>query len=80
MAGLHPPYEFNGFRLDPAGHELSRAGEPIALEPKAFDVLGELVAHAGELCSRDVLLDSVWGHRHVTPGVLTRAEAKAPGG
>lgn len=76
MAGLHPPYEFNGFRLDPVGHELSRAGEPIALEPKAFDVLGELVAHAGELCSRDVLLDSVWGHRHVTPGVLNRSIAQ----
>ena len=38
--------------------------------------LMELLAHPGELVSRDHLLDVVWGHRHVTPGVLTRAIAQ----
>lgn len=76
MADSQHPYEFDGFRLDPVGHELRRAGVPIALEPKAFDVLGELVAHAGVLRSRDELLDAVWGHRHVTPGVLNRSIAQ----
>ncbi|TWI10228.1 TPR end-of-group domain-containing protein [Aerolutibacter ruishenii] len=70
------PYEFGDFRLDPVGHELRRGGVPVALEPKAFDVLGELLAHAGALRSRDELLDAVWGHRHVTPGVLNRSIAQ----
>jgi adenylate cyclase len=76
MTGSQTPYEFDGFRLDPVGHELRRGGVPIALEPKAFDVLGELLAHAGALRSRDDLLDAVWGHRHVTPGVLNRSIAQ----
>ena len=76
MTGSGHRYEFDGFRLDPVGHELRRAGVPVALEPKAFGVLGELVAHAGALRSRDELLDAVWGHRHVTPGVLNRSIAQ----
>jgi len=76
VAGSQTPYAFDDFRLDPVGHELRRGGVPIALEPKAFDVLGELLAHAGALRSRDDLLDAVWGHRHVTPGVLNRSIAQ----
>ncbi|GAB3752735.1 hypothetical protein GCM10028795_22310 [Lysobacter olei] len=76
VPGSQTPYAFGDFRLDPIGHELRRSGVPVALEPKAFDVLGELLAHAGALRSRDELLDAVWGHRHVTPGVLNRSIAQ----
>lgn len=69
-------YRFGGIVLDAAAHTLTRDGQPQALEPKAFAVLLELVGHAGELVGRDQLLDAVWGHRHVTPGVLTRAIAQ----
>lgn len=69
-------YRFGGIVLDAAAHVLTRDGQPQALEPKVFAVLLELVRHAGELVSRDQLLDAVWGHRHVTPGVLTRAIAQ----
>ncbi|MGV8959498.1 MAG: winged helix-turn-helix domain-containing protein [Stenotrophomonas sp.] len=55
---------------------MSRDGQPYSLEPKAFAVLLLLLRHAGELVERDQLLDAVWGHRHVTPGVLTRAIAQ----
>ncbi|MET0892677.1 MAG: winged helix-turn-helix domain-containing protein, partial [Pseudoxanthomonas sp.] len=70
MPGSRITYAFDGFCLDTSGHELSRDGVPITLEPKAFEVLTALLAHAGELMVRDALLDLVWGHRHVTPGVL----------
>lgn len=66
-------YAFDGFRLDALSHQLRRDGVAIALEPKTFDVLGELLTHAGALVARDDLLDAVWGHRHVTPGVLNRS-------
>jgi DNA-binding winged helix-turn-helix (wHTH) protein len=42
------------------------------LEPKAFAVLLELLNHAGSVVTRDELLDRIWGHRAVTPNVLSR--------
>jgi TolB-like protein/DNA-binding winged helix-turn-helix (wHTH) protein/Flp pilus assembly protein TadD len=70
------PYRFADVVVDPAAHILSRAGVPQPVEPKAFAVLLALLQHPGELIGRDDLLDQVWGHRHVTPGVLTRAIAQ----
>lgn len=69
-------YRFGPFLLDAAAYSLSREGIPQPVEPKALAVLLHLLRHAGELVRHDVLLDSVWGHRHVTPGVLTRVIAQ----
>src|SRR5688572_13373462 len=69
-------YRFGDVVVDEAAHTLLRAGEPQAVEPKAFAVLLALLRRRGELIGRDDLLDQVWGHRHVTPGVLTRAIAQ----
>ncbi|MCC8364587.1 winged helix-turn-helix domain-containing protein [Lysobacter sp. A6] len=65
-------YRFEGGELDGARHRLVVDGRPVELEPKAFAVLQDLLAHAGQMRSRDELLDAVWGHRHVTPAVLNR--------
>ena len=70
------PYRFDEIVVDPAAHAVLRAGAAQPLEPKAFAVLLALLRHPGELVGRDELLDQVWGHRHVTPGVLTRAIAQ----
>ena len=69
-------YRFDGIVVDAVAHTLSRDGHFHSLEPKAFAVLLLLLRHADELLVRDQLLDAVWGHRHVTPGVLTRAIAQ----
>ncbi|BDU15952.1 tetratricopeptide repeat protein [Lysobacter auxotrophicus] len=69
-------YRFGDILVDAAAHTLSRAGTEQTVEPKAFSVLLILLRHAGELVGRDDLLDQVWGHRHVTPGVLTRVIAQ----
>ena len=69
-------YRFGPFVVDSSAYTLTRDGEPQALEPKAFAVLLHLLRHAGELVRHDELLDAVWGHRHVTAGVLTRAVAQ----
>jgi DNA-binding winged helix-turn-helix (wHTH) protein/tetratricopeptide (TPR) repeat protein len=65
-------YRFERGELDGARHRLQVDGHPVELEPKAFAVLEDLLAHAGTMRSRDELLDAVWGHRHVTPAVLNR--------
>lgn len=75
-SGGATPYRFDDIVVDPAAHSLLRAGMPQPVEPKAFAVLLALLQRPGELIGRDDLLDLVWGHRHVTPGVLTRVIAQ----
>ena len=58
--------------IDFAGHRLLRDGVEQPLEPKAFAVLALLAGEPGRVFTRDEILDAVWGHRHVTPGVLNR--------
>jgi two-component system OmpR family response regulator len=40
---------------------VTRAGKPVELKPKEFDLLAFLVAHPMQVFSRDILLDRVWG-------------------
>ncbi|ODU73081.1 MAG: hypothetical protein BGP10_17590 [Rhodanobacter sp. 68-29] len=63
---------FDEVEIDLDGRRVSVGGRDVALEPKAFDVLALLAQSPGKAFSRDELLDAVWGHRHVTPGVLNR--------
>lgn len=63
---------FDDVVIDFPGRRLLRAGQAQPLEPKAFGVLALLAGTPGQAFSRDEILDAVWGHRHVTPGVLNR--------
>lgn len=58
--------------IDVAGRRLLRNGVEQPLEPKAFAVLALLASKPGHVFTRDEILDAVWEHRHVTPGVLNR--------
>jgi TolB-like protein/DNA-binding winged helix-turn-helix (wHTH) protein len=59
MQALHL-YEFGEFQLDAAERCLLRAGEPVALTPKAFDTLLLLVSRSGHIVEKDELLKEVW--------------------
>lgn len=63
---------FDDVVIDFAGRRLLRGGTEQPLEPKAFAVLSLLAGAPGQVFARDDILDAVWGHRHVTPGVLNR--------
>ena len=63
---------FDAVEIDCAGRRLFVAGSDMPLEPKAFAVLHLLASQPGKAFTRDDILDAVWGHRHVTPGVLNR--------
>lgn len=66
------PLSFDGAEIDFAGRRLLRDGVEQPLEPKAFAVLALLAGTPGRVFTRDEILDAVWGHRHITPGVLNR--------
>jgi len=66
-------YHFSDYELDIARHLLSRGGEPIHVEPRAFDLLCHLVVHRDRVVPKNELLDEVWGNRFVTEAALTTA-------
>lgn len=51
---------FHGFDLDYANRVLRRAGEPLPLPGKAFDVLCFLLENRGRLVSKNEIIDAVW--------------------
>jgi DNA-binding winged helix-turn-helix (wHTH) protein len=53
-------YRFGPFRLLPHARRLERDGHPIALTPKAFDLLLALVSHRERALSKDEILSLVW--------------------
>jgi non-specific serine/threonine protein kinase len=57
-------FELGPFRLDADAALLTRDGALTPLGPRAIQVLGTLVAHAGEYVSKSKLLDTAW------PGVV----------
>lgn len=48
--------------IDLAGRTVTRAGSPVPLTRTEFDLLAELASHSGQVLTRDVLLDRVWGY------------------
>ena len=61
---------FGPFRLDSATGQLRRGDVVVPLPPKAFTVLEHLVAHAGQLVTKDDLLALAWADVHVGDGAL----------
>jgi DNA-binding response OmpR family regulator len=47
--------------MDPASHEVQRAGRPIHLTPTEFHVLEVLLDNAGHVVARKELLRAAWG-------------------
>src|SRR5262247_3044280 len=65
-----PQWRFADFRLDPDNACLWRGTQPIALTPKAFDVLHYLITHADRLVTKDTLLDAVWPEKAISDAVV----------
>jgi two-component system alkaline phosphatase synthesis response regulator PhoP len=53
---------FGDVRIRLRGRQVFRAGREVALTRKEFDLLVYLLAHRGEVVTRDRLLDEVWGY------------------
>jgi two-component system response regulator RegX3 len=48
-------------QVDLPGHRVLRDGRPIALKPRAFQLLAFFLGNPGRVFSRDQLLERVWG-------------------
>ena len=53
--------QFGNLELDLIRREVRLDGSPLALKPKEFDLLLFLARHRGQVLSRDLILERVWG-------------------
>ena len=63
--------EFGQFQIDCNNKQLLHDGQPVALTPKAFAVLFELIQADGNLVTKQTLMDRVWKGTVVTDAALT---------
>jgi len=54
--------ELGTLRIDVDGRTVSRDGQDIALTRTEFDLLVELAQRPGQVLTREVLLDRIWGY------------------
>lgn len=66
---------FADFRLDADRRELLRADEPVAIEPRTFDLLLYLIENRHRAIGKDELQDAVWG-TVVSDTAMTQAVMK----
>ena len=60
---------FGDIEVDPVARRVRKAGLEVALRPKEYDLLLELLRHRGEVRSRLDLMQVVWGY---SSAVITR--------
>jgi two-component system alkaline phosphatase synthesis response regulator PhoP len=62
-------FRFGDVTVDPARRTVTRAGLPVPLRPKEYDLLGALLRRQGRVVGRAELLREVWGYHE---SVLSR--------
>ena len=70
-------YSFANCALDTGLYELRRAGEAVALEPLALNVLTYLVQHRDHTVSKDELIERLWSRQYMGDSSLVQSVVKA---
>jgi DNA-binding winged helix-turn-helix (wHTH) protein/Flp pilus assembly protein TadD len=66
-------YRFGTFVVDAARYRVLRDDAVLELTPKLLDLLLHLLDHAGELVTKEQLLDALWPDANVTDNALAQA-------
>src|ERR1700691_941762 len=69
-------WRFADYEFDELGWELRVKGKAVELESKPLDILLQLLLHAGEVVTKEELLESVWPDVMVVDGSLATAVSK----
>jgi DNA-binding winged helix-turn-helix (wHTH) protein/serine/threonine protein kinase len=69
-------WRFGDYEFDELARELRIKGRPVELESKPLDILLQLLLHAGEVVTKEELLESVWPNVIVVDGSLATAVSK----
>lgn len=69
-------YQFDNITVDTARFQVTKNGELLSLEPKAFSVLVLLLENRRRVVEKDELLKAIWKETFVTDNALTRVIAQ----
>src|SRR5579863_10557018 len=69
-------WRFSDYEFDELARELRCKGRPVNLESKPLHILLQLLLHAGEVVTKEELLESVWPDVMVVDGSLATAVSK----
>ena len=69
-------WRFARFEFEESSRTLRANGAPVELESKPLEVLYQLLVHAGEVVTKEELLESVWPGVSVVEGSLATAVSK----
>ena len=64
---------FGDFEADRVAYRVTRGGEALDLTPKLLDLLFFLIDRAGQLVTKEALLDGVWPGANVTENAMAQA-------
>ena len=70
-------HHFADCTLDDARLTLTRGGSAVAVEPKVFDLIHLLLRNAGDLVTRDRMVEEIWGGRIVSESAISACIAAA---
>lgn len=62
---VHQTLRYGDLVLNRETREVWRAGTPVALTPREFDLLELFLAHPRQVFSRDTILNRLWGYHYV---------------
>ncbi len=65
-------FEFDAFRVEVEERRLLRAGLPVTLASRDFDILLALIQNSGETVDKNDLMETVWENTFVEEGNLNR--------
>lgn len=66
QAAARPLISAGPLRIDVAAHSVTLSGETLSLTAREFDLLLFLARNAGQVFTREQLLDQVWGYNFVS--------------
>lgn len=64
-------YQVADFQIDTENFVIVKHGEPLAVEPKVFDLIVYLIDHRDRLVTRDELFKEIWAAREVSDTTLS---------
>ncbi len=71
--GRNGEFRLGDWLVQPSLNRLSRGAEFVRLRPKVMDVLVLLAERAGEVLSKEEIIDTVWAKKFLADSALTRA-------
>lgn len=69
-------WRFDKTCFDEGSQLLTIDGQPVELERRPLDLLALLLGHAGEVVTKEEILDTIWSGRDVTDASLTKCVAR----